>query len=75
MLESIAQLAQRFNAVVVAEGVANEADLEAVRDLGLSLVQGYYFARAMTATDIFDGPLQEKPFRAAPANGYAPAAA
>ena len=60
VLESIAQLAQRFNAVVVAEGVANEADLEAVRDLGLSLVQGYYFARAMTATDIFDAPMHNK---------------
>jgi EAL domain-containing protein (putative c-di-GMP-specific phosphodiesterase class I) len=45
VLHSIAQLAVSFDARVVAEGVEQEADLEAVRRAGIDLVQGYLFGR------------------------------
>lgn len=43
ILTSIAQLAIPFEARVVAEGIETEADLEAVREAGIDLVQGYLF--------------------------------
>lgn len=43
VLASVAQLALPFDARVVAEGVETEADLEAVRQAGINLVQGYLF--------------------------------
>jgi EAL domain-containing protein (putative c-di-GMP-specific phosphodiesterase class I) len=43
VLASVAQLAQPFAARVVAEGVETEADLEAVKNAGINLVQGYLF--------------------------------
>jgi EAL domain-containing protein (putative c-di-GMP-specific phosphodiesterase class I) len=61
VLESICCLARRFNAAVVAEGVSNRADLDTLRGLGLNLVQGYFFARAMTASDLLDSPLHTRP--------------
>jgi EAL domain-containing protein (putative c-di-GMP-specific phosphodiesterase class I) len=45
VLSSVAQLALPFGARVVAEGVETEADLEAVRQAGINLVQGYLFGR------------------------------
>ena len=45
VLSSVAQLALPFDARVVAEGVETEADLEAVRQAGIDLVQGYLFGQ------------------------------
>ena len=45
VLSSVAQLALPFDARVVAEGVETEADLEAVRQAGINLVQGYLFGQ------------------------------
>jgi EAL domain-containing protein (putative c-di-GMP-specific phosphodiesterase class I) len=45
VLASVAQLALPFAARVVAEGVETEADLEAVRQAGINLVQGYLFGQ------------------------------
>jgi EAL domain-containing protein (putative c-di-GMP-specific phosphodiesterase class I) len=45
VLASVAQLALPFAARVVAEGVETEADLEAVRQAGINLVQGYLFGK------------------------------
>jgi EAL domain-containing protein (putative c-di-GMP-specific phosphodiesterase class I)/PAS domain-containing protein len=47
MLASILQLARDLGSSVVAEGVENAADLEAVLDLGITLIQGYIFSRAL----------------------------
>ena len=38
-------LAREIGAFVVAEGVENEEELEAVVNLGCDYVQGFYFAR------------------------------
>lgn len=43
VLASVAQLALPFGARVVAEGVETDADLAAVRQAGIDLVQGYLF--------------------------------
>ncbi len=64
VLSSVAQLALPFDAQVVAEGVETEADLEAVRQAGINLVQGYLFGQpgpdvhlaALRAQGIADEP-------------------
>jgi EAL domain-containing protein (putative c-di-GMP-specific phosphodiesterase class I) len=44
VLESVARLAERVGARVVAEGVETEAELASVVGLGIDLVQGFLFA-------------------------------
>jgi len=63
VLSSIAQLASKFNAEVVAEGVEDALDMEAVIEAGISLTQGYLFAKPMTVQEFlasdwarFDSP-------------------
>jgi len=58
VLESVAQLAVRFGGRVVAEGVEDTADLDAVLAQGIDLIQGFLFSRALScanlvATEIF----------------------
>lgn len=45
VVRSMTQLAREIGALVVAEGVENEEELEAVARLGCDFVQGFYFAR------------------------------
>ena len=51
VLESVAGLAARFGARVVAESVEDEADLAMVTKLGIDLVQGWLFGRAASAEE------------------------
>jgi len=51
VLESVAGLATRFGARVVAESVEDEGDLETVTRLGIDLVQGWLFGKAAAATE------------------------
>ena len=55
VMESIAQLATKFGARVVAEGVETDSDLRVVTDLGINLFQGYFFSPpvAVQAADGF----------------------
>ena len=48
-IESIVVLARRLHSSVVAEGVETMADLRRVCSLGIDLVQGYLFARPISA--------------------------
>ena len=50
VLHSIAELAQNVGADAVAEGVDNEADLDAVCAEGIDMVQGYLFSRPIAAS-------------------------
>ncbi len=50
VLHSIAKLAQKVGAHAVAEGVDNEADLDAVCAQGIEMVQGYLFSRPIAAS-------------------------
>lgn len=47
ILESIAGLAVKFGALVIAEGVEDEADLDAVRRIGITHAQGHLFSAAL----------------------------
>ena len=56
VLESIVRLADNLGAQVVAEGVERSEDLEALTQLGISLVQGFYFMRAVPSRElVIDG--------------------
>lgn len=45
VVNSLIMAARNFSLTTVAEGVENEADLEAVRELGVNLAQGYHLGR------------------------------
>ena len=47
-------LAQRLDYEVVAEGVETLAQMETLRDMGCTVQQGYYFAKAMPANEFRD---------------------
>lgn len=52
VLASVAQLALAFDALVVAEGVEERTDLVAVRQMGISLVQGHLFGQPAPAAEV-----------------------
>jgi len=52
VISSIEELARRFGARVIAEGVETEADLATVRGIGVSLVQGFLFSKPLTAVEL-----------------------
>ena len=47
ILTSVTKLAKELNMKLVAEGVEREDQLNAVRELGVDRVQGYYFCRPL----------------------------
>jgi EAL domain-containing protein (putative c-di-GMP-specific phosphodiesterase class I) len=51
ILESTVSLAQRLGLRTVAEGVETDDEYELVRELGCTLVQGYYFTRPLAADE------------------------
>ena len=44
-------IAKTLNIRVVAEGVENEAQLKILKELGCTIVQGYYFSRPLHPSD------------------------
>lgn len=44
--------AQDCGSMVIAEGIENAGDAAALRDLGVALAQGYYFAKPLAAADL-----------------------
>lgn len=52
LIRSMANMAHDLGTPVIAEGIESLQDLEVVRDLGVDLGQGYYFARPGRATDM-----------------------
>jgi EAL domain-containing protein (putative c-di-GMP-specific phosphodiesterase class I) len=50
VVQSICDLAAFFGATVIAEGVERHEDLEALRDFGISLFQGFLFSRPVGAS-------------------------
>jgi EAL domain-containing protein (putative c-di-GMP-specific phosphodiesterase class I) len=57
IVRAVMQLARAVEASVVAEGVAEAEDLEAVRGMGVPLVQGFLFARPAGAPELTRLPL------------------
>ncbi len=52
VISAVTQLARDFGAEVIAEGVEDTETLETLRHLGVSLMQGFYFARPMRASEV-----------------------
>jgi len=52
VVESIATLAQRIGARVIAEGIESDADLDILRQSGIELAQGYLLARPMSGHEL-----------------------
>jgi EAL domain-containing protein (putative c-di-GMP-specific phosphodiesterase class I) len=60
LVGALAGYSKQVGSLLVAEGVETEAELEAVRRLGVPLVQGYYFSRpAAPWPEISNGKLVE----------------
>jgi EAL domain-containing protein (putative c-di-GMP-specific phosphodiesterase class I) len=57
VLDSVARLAERVGARVVAEGIEHLADFEAVTRLGIDLLQGYRFSPPLSAREVSFYPL------------------
>jgi EAL domain-containing protein (putative c-di-GMP-specific phosphodiesterase class I) len=51
---SIAQLAHSLDMVIVAEGIEERAQMDALRALGCQYGQGYYMSKPMAADDIVE---------------------
>jgi EAL domain-containing protein (putative c-di-GMP-specific phosphodiesterase class I) len=52
VIAAVSQLARDFGAEVIAEGVEDTESLATLRRLGVSLMQGFYFARPSRAADV-----------------------
>lgn len=53
LVESLIGIGKTLGLKVVAEGVENEAQAQVARDLGCDILQGFYFGKPMTETDLF----------------------
>ena len=64
LVAAISSFAQNSNSRVIAEGVEGQEDLDALSDLGIELVQGFFFGLPKPATEflsvITDTPSQPK---------------
>jgi diguanylate cyclase len=65
IVETTNQLAHGLGLRTVAEGVEDAGTVQALRELGVDLLQGYYFARPMPFSDLA-GWLAERPALASP---------
>ena len=54
VLDSVVHLAANFGSRVVAEGVENIRDLQAVADVGIDLIQGYVFSKPLARQELLD---------------------
>jgi len=54
VLTSITKLAKELNMELIAEGVEREDQLEAMRELGVDKVQGYYFSRPLPKEKVIE---------------------
>lgn len=54
LLESIALMAKRLDLHTVAEGVETDSQLEQVCALGIDTIQGYYYSKPVTASQLPD---------------------
>jgi len=54
IISAVVSMAQEMNMEIVAEGVETEVQLNYIRNIGCPIVQGYYFARPMPASDAKD---------------------
>jgi len=61
ILDSTIKLAHQLNLSTVAEGVERFEDYQVLADMGVDMVQGYYFARPMPARELLRWVRQDLP--------------
>ncbi|MCH4890331.1 EAL domain-containing protein [Acidaminobacter sp. JC074] len=54
IVKAMYQLASIFNYTIVAEGVETLEQVEILKDVGIHLIQGYYYSKALNACDFYD---------------------
>lgn len=54
LVRMLVDLAGKINATTLAEGIETQEEFEACRDLGVDLIQGYFFAHPREAPDLGD---------------------
>lgn len=54
IVKAVVQMGKDLGMVVVAEGVETKDQLEALRELGVDGIQGYYYAKPMRADDLLN---------------------
>jgi sensor c-di-GMP phosphodiesterase-like protein len=52
LVESIIDMAKRLDLRIIAEGVETAEQVDYLRDKGVEFVQGWYFSKALTATEL-----------------------
>jgi EAL domain-containing protein (putative c-di-GMP-specific phosphodiesterase class I) len=52
IIRAVVALADSLGMATTAEGAETEAEVETIRSLGCSNIQGYYFGRPMAASDV-----------------------
>ncbi len=52
VISALSQLAREFGAEIIAEGVEDAVSLATLRKYGITLMQGFYFARPMRAAEV-----------------------
>ena len=51
LARTVVDLAKKFNMLVVQEGVETSVQFDYVKSLGVDVIQGYYFARPISADE------------------------
>jgi EAL domain-containing protein (putative c-di-GMP-specific phosphodiesterase class I)/CheY-like chemotaxis protein len=59
LIRMLVDLAGKINATTLAEGIETQEEFEACRDLGIDLIQGYFFAHPREALDLGDKEVEE----------------
>nr|WP_324257895.1 EAL domain-containing response regulator [Cellvibrio fontiphilus] len=54
IFSSTVELAKKLNLITVAEGVETEEDFQIIAELGVDLVQGFYFSKPLYADDLLE---------------------
>jgi len=60
MVETVTQMAHKLGLEVVAEGVESKYELEVIKEVGIDVIQGYYFSRPVEASNITEVILRIK---------------
>ena len=61
LVKMLVDLAGKINAKTIAEGIETAEEYESCRDLGIDLIQGYYFAHPQEELRLGDLEVQQSP--------------
>ena len=59
MVQVILELAKLLSAKCIAEGVENEEQLKLLREMGVEIIQGFYFSKPIPTDEFFDKYLKD----------------